>query len=136
MPNIRVDGVSEYLLRAWWFLKRRERLLSREDLKKTRIMTRTKVPGLDDRLPLKEILRFVPGRSPHYLTAYRWATRGIQCDGETITLRTERVGRRRLTTRKWLAEFLAALQDDDAVRDELLAPARQRVDAALDAELA
>lgn len=48
-----------------------------------------------------------PGKSLSINTLYRWAMRGLR--GGTIRLRTILYGGTRCTTRRWLAEFIDAL---------------------------
>lgn len=62
-----------------------------------------KAPALVERLT---------GRRPHHATLWRWATSG--CAG--IRLRTVTVGRQRMTSRRWLLDFFAGV-DDARTRD-------------------
>lgn len=60
--------------------------------------------ALRDAAPLVNWPR--PG-GPAYQTLHSWAWRGRRtADGRRLHLRTRRVGRRRFTSRRWLAEFL------------------------------
>ncbi len=63
----------------------------------------------DELIPLTQIAGCFPGRGgrPHMSpdTAFRWSTRGVR----GVRLQTMLVGGRRMTRRRWVDEFLAAL---------------------------
>lgn len=60
--------------------------------------------GQDAYIALTEVPPIL-GKKVHLNTLRRWATSGVR----GIKLRTNRVGGRRWTTRRWVEEFLAAL---------------------------
>jgi len=65
----------------------------------------TDLIALRDAAPLVAWPR--PG-GPAYQTLHSWAWRGRRtAGGRRLRLRTRRVGRRRFTSRAWLAEFLS-----------------------------
>jgi hypothetical protein len=67
-----------------------------------------------DLITLTEAARLIPGRkagkSLGVNTLHRWASRGVR----GVTLRSRLVGGHRMTTRTWLADFLAALNGEPA----------------------
>jgi hypothetical protein len=69
-------------------------------------------PIPDDLMTLTEAARCLPGRRPGKAlgvgTLHRWCGRGVR----GVRLRSRLVGGHRLTTRTWLAEFLAALNGE------------------------
>lgn len=76
----------------------------------------------DPHIPIEQAHRHVLGR-PHRATIWRWITRGIQRNGETIRLRTIVAGRRRFTHPAWIEEFLAACNGEKSTPRP---PARRR----------
>ena len=74
------------------------------------------LPGLGDLMPLAAAARRLP-ESPHPKTLSRWALKGVG----GVHLRTIKMGRRLLTTEKWLVEFAAAIANP---RPRSAAPAR------------
>lgn len=81
-----------------------------------------KNPGLDDLISFQELAKHVPPKGVHWMTAYRWATRGLKVNGRNLKLRSQRVGNRRLTTLRWYNEFSASQQDhEDSYRDAMSA---------------
>ena len=70
---------------------------------------------LKELLTLEEAAQLVPG-SPALSTLWRWARVGsVACDGEVITLRVARVGRRLCTTKAWLRQFADRLESPEEV---------------------
>lgn len=74
------------------------------------------VPGLDDEAPirLQDVPALLPrltpdGKSVHWVTVNRWATKGVR----NVKLRTMLIGGHRRTTRNWVEEFLAKLSERD-----------------------
>lgn len=63
------------------------------------------LPPRDEWVPLTEVSKLLPrgpwGRRVHVSTVTRWSSRGVA----GAVLRTERIGRTRYTTGKWLREF-------------------------------
>lgn len=92
----------------------------------------------DERITLTQAARETPGR-PHLSTIHRWRLRGVR----GVRLRTELVGGRRFTTRRWLREFRAACSaaGDGAAGDNAATPTseptarRQHAIRAAEAEL-
>lgn len=62
----------------------------------------------DPYIALDDAPRHIPGR-PHRSTPWRWASRGVMRHGQAVRLMTIIVGGRRMTTRAWIDDFLAAL---------------------------
>lgn len=91
---------------------------------------------LDQNLTFKQIAKLVPPNGCHWMTVYRWASRGIKVGARNLKLQTLRIGGRRLATRRWLNDFLAAQQHDDQSREMLLAPSAKAVADELARELA
>lgn len=84
---------------------------------------------------LRQAAQHVPPKGVHWMTLYRWATRGLEVAGRRIKLQTYRVSNQRFTTGRWLDEFLAAQQDSTSTRDEILRGTRNAVAAELEREL-
>ncbi len=84
----------------------------------------------DERLPLTEVAKLVPGR-PSVNCIWRWCRRGVLArNGERIRLEHIRIGGKIFTTRAWLEEFGRRLASEDAKYFDLnqaLAPADRRV---------
>ncbi len=90
----------------------------------------------DDFIAVDNAHRYIPGR-PHRSTVWRWASRGIQRDGETIVLKTALSGCRRFTRRDWIEEFLLRCNGESAPAASKANATSHRVAAAkLDALLA
>lgn len=90
----------------------------------------------DDYIPVDNAHRYIPGR-PHRSTVWRWASRGIQRDGERIVLKTALSGCRRFTRRDWIEEFLAACNGEPSpVASKANATSHRVAAAKLDALLA
>jgi hypothetical protein len=72
------------------------------------------VPIPKDLMTLTEAAREIPGRKPgHPLgvnTLHRWCSRGVR----GVKLRSILFGGHRMTTRAWLAEFLAQINAEPA----------------------
>jgi hypothetical protein len=64
----------------------------------------------DRDIPLAEA-RF-PG-APHVATVWRWATRGVIRNGQSVRLRTIKCGGRTFTKQAWADEFVAACNADN-----------------------
>lgn len=53
--------------------------------------------------------RTTPGKPIHFITVWRWSTKGVR----GVKLKTQPVGGRRLTYPCWVRQFLAALAAKD-----------------------
>lgn len=71
----------------------------------------------------------------HYLTCFRWHSRGIKVGRSRVKLRTMRLTNRHVTTLRWYHEFLAAQQANPESRDELLAASQESIERQLENEL-
>lgn len=100
---------------------------------KRKAAKRSKLPDLDDRLSLKELSPHCPPRGVHFMTLVRWSREGLLVNGERLKLRTEKIGGRVYSCRRWLNELIAAQQQSQQGRDHFVAPSAK---ADFDRELA
>lgn len=94
------------------------------------------LPELDEYLGFKQAAATIQPKPVHWMTIYRWSSRGLTIGRRTVKLRTVRVGNRKLTTRRWLNEFFAEQQECEASRNQFLAENRESTTSQLDRELA
>lgn len=64
------------------------------------------LPGLNDRLSLTEV---ASRQGVHVNTVLRWALSGVRAGAGRVKLRTMRVGGRRITSARWVGDFMSAL---------------------------
>ena len=68
---------------------------------------------LDEPIPFEVAARLLPGK-PHPSTLWRWARHGVDLPGGACRLSFLRMGRRMLTTRRLLDEFMREAGQLDA----------------------
>ena len=90
---------------------------------------------IDEPTAIVDLAKCVPGGGVHEQTVHRWTRSGVLKGKKRIKLRTMRIGGRKYSTRRWLSEFLAAMQDDKANASELLEPCKASEKRRLQLEL-
>jgi len=68
---------------------------------------------IEDAVPVTAAAQFVPGR-PNTSTVWRWCSRGVR----GVKLQTFFVGGRRMTSKRFIAEFLERLNAGNPAADE------------------